>query len=95
MGLSVSANLLAVGLGALIGSVLIALSVIYGLGFLSYLAPLQLAGFIIFIMVCGTLYFVYRHWDELSMDEFTQTLGKRLSVQHVPGNTVPSVGGGY
>ena len=75
VGLSISANLLAVGMGALIGSVLIALSVIYGLGFLGYLAPLQLAGFIIFIMVCGTLYFVYRHWDELSMDEFTQTLG--------------------
>ena len=75
VGLSVSANLLAVGLGALIGSVLIALSVIYGLGFLSYLAPLQLAGFIIFIMVCGTLYFVYRHWNQLSMDDFTQTLG--------------------
>ena len=75
VGLSVPAVLGAVGVGALVGSALIALSVVYGLGFLSYLAPLQLAGFIIFIMVCGTLYFVYRHWDELSMDEFTQTLG--------------------
>ena len=75
VGLSVSAVLAAVGVGALVGSALIALSVVYGLGFLSYLAPLQLAGFIIFIMVCGTLYFVYRHWDELSIDEFTHTLG--------------------
>jgi UDP-glucose 4-epimerase len=75
VGLSVPAVLGAVGVGALVGSALIALSVVYGLGFLSYLAPLQLAGFIIFIMVCGTLYFVYRHWNELSMDEFTQTLG--------------------
>ncbi len=75
VGLSISAVLGAVGIGALIGSALIALSVVYGLGFLSYLAPLQLAGLIIFIMVCGTLYFVYRHWNELSMDEFTQSLG--------------------
>ena len=26
-------------------------------------------------MICGILYFIYRHWDELSMGELTQTLG--------------------
>ena len=75
VGLSVTSNLLAVGMGALIGSVLIALSVIYGLGFLGYLGPIQVAGLIIFIMICITLYFIYRHWDELSMEEISQTLG--------------------
>ena len=68
VGLSVISNLLAVGLGALIGSTLIALSVVYGLGFLGYLAPLQLAALVVLIMIMGTLYFVYRHWDELSME---------------------------
>ena len=75
VGLSVYSNLAAVGLGALIGSTLIALSIVYGLGVLSYLAPLQIAGLIILLMICGTIYFVYRHWDDLSMEEFTQTLG--------------------
>ncbi len=91
VGLSVSANLLAVGLGALIGSVLIALSVIYGVEFLGYLAPLQLAGLIILIMICGILYFVYRHWDELSMDELTQTLG--LHREGVIGAPLTAAGG--
>ena len=75
VGLSVTSNLLAVGTGALVGSVLIALSVIYGLGFLGYLGPIQVAGVIIFIMICGILYFIYRHWDEFSMEELSQTLG--------------------
>ena len=91
VGLSVPAVLGAVTVGALVGSALIALSVVYGLGFLSYLAPLQLAGFIIFIMVCGTLYFVYRHWDELSMEEFTQTLG--LHREGVIGAPLTAAGG--
>tara|TARA_B100000686_G_scaffold246916_1_gene256400 strand:- start:286 stop:3627 length:3342 start_codon:yes stop_codon:yes gene_type:complete len=91
VGLSVPAVLGAVTLGALVGSCLIALSIVKGLGFLSYLAPLQLAGFIIFIMVCATLYFVYRHWDELSMEEFTQTLG--LHREGVIGAPLTAAGG--
>ena len=91
VGLSVVANLLAVGLGALIGSALIALSIVYGLGFLGYLAPIQIAGLVILIMIMGTLYFVYRHWDELSMEEFTQTLG--LHREGVIGAPLTAAGG--
>ena len=91
VGLSVISNLLAVGLGALIGSTLIALSVVYGLGFLGYLAPLQLAALVVLIMIMGTLYFVYRHWDELSMEEFTQTLG--LHREGVIGAPLTAAGG--
>jgi UDP-glucose 4-epimerase len=75
VGLSTISNIIAVGAGALIGSVIIALSIMYGLGFLSYLGPIQLAAFIILIMIGLTILVIYRHWDELSMDEFTQTLG--------------------
>ena len=98
VGLSVIANLMAVGLGALIGSTLIALSVVYGLGFLGYLGPIQLAGLIILIMVCATLYFIYRHWDDLSMEEISQTLGlHRQGIIGAPltaaGEMVGSAGG--
>ena len=91
VGLSIAANLLAVGAGAMIGSVLIALSIVYGLGILGYLAPLQLAAFIVLIMIMGTIYFVYRHWDELSMEEFTQTLG--LHREGVIGAPLTAAGG--
>jgi len=98
VGLSVPSNLLAVGTGALVGSVLIALAIIYGVEFLGYLGPIQLAGIIIFIMICGILYFIYRHWDELSMEELSQTLGlHREGVIGAPltmaGEMVGSAGG--
>ena len=75
IGLSPNKNLGAVAIGAISGSFLLSASIVYGLGVLAILAPIQVAVAVLFIGFLIAIIFMYQHWDDISMDEVTQTLG--------------------
>ncbi len=75
IGLSPNKNLGAVATGAISGSFLLSASIVYGLGVLAILAPIQVAVAVLFIGFLIAIIFMYQHWDDISMDEVTQTFG--------------------
>ena len=75
IGLSPNKNLGAVAIGAISGSFLLSASIVYGLGVLAILAPIQVAVAVMFIGFLIAIIFMYQHWDDISMDEVTQTFG--------------------
>ena len=91
IGLSPNKNLTAVSIGAVSGSFLLSASVVYGLGVLAVLAPIQVAVAVLFTGLLIAIYFTYQHWDEISMDEVTQTLG--LHKEGIIGAPLTAAGG--
>jgi len=75
IGLSPNRNLSAVSIGAISGSLILSASVVYGLGVLAILAPLQIAVTVMFLGLCLVIYYLYQHWEEIKLDEVSQTLG--------------------
>jgi len=75
IGLSPNKNLGAVAIGAISGSFLLSASIVYGLGVLAILAPIQVAVAVLFIGFLIAIIFMYQHWDDISIDEVTQSLG--------------------
>ena len=75
IGLSPNRNLTAVAIGAIAGSLLLSASVVYGLGILAILAPLQIAVTVMFIGLCLVIYYLYQHWEEIKLDDVSQTIG--------------------
>ena len=75
IGLSPNRNLSAVSIGAISGSLILSASVVYGLGVLAILAPLQIAVSVMFIGLCLVIYYLYQHWEEIRLDEVSQSLG--------------------
>ena len=75
IGLSPNRNLSAVAIGAVSGSLILSASVVYGLGVLAILAPIQIAVTVMFIGMCLVIYYLYQHWEEIKLDEVSQTLG--------------------
>ena len=91
IGLSPNKNLTAVSVGAVSGSFLLSASVVYGLGVLAVLAPIQVAVAVLFAGLLVAIYFTYQHWDEISMDEVTQSLG--LHKEGIIGAPLTAAGG--
>ena len=91
IGLSPNKNLAAVSVGAVSGSFLLSASVVYGLGVLAVLAPIQVAVAVLFTGLVIAIYFAYQHWDELSIDEVTQSLG--LHKEGIIGAPLTAAGG--
>ena len=91
IGLSPNKNLAAVTIGAVGGSFLLSASIVYGLGVLAILAPIQVAVAVLFIGFLIAIFFMYQHWDEISIDEVTQTLG--LHKEGIIGAPLTAAGG--
>ena len=85
IGLSPNKNLAAVTIGAVSGSFLLSASIVYGLGVIAILAPIQVAVAVLFLGFLVAIAFMYQHWDDISMDEVTQTLGlhKEGIIPHI------------
>ena len=62
-----------------------------GLGVLAVLAPIQVAVAVLFTGLLIAIYFTYQHWDEISMDEVTQSLG--LHKEGIIGAPLTAAGG--
>ena len=75
IGLSPNRNLSAVAIGAVSGSLILSASVVYGLGVLAILAPLQIAVTVMFIGMCLVIYYLYQHWEEINLEDVSQTFG--------------------
>ena len=75
IGLSPNRNLSAVAIGAISGSLILSASVVYGLGVLAILAPLQIAVTVMFLGLCLVIYYLYQHWEEINLEDVSQTLG--------------------
>ena len=75
IGLSPNRNLSAVSIGAISGSLILSASVVYGLGVLAILAPIQIAVTVMFLGLCIVIYYLYQHWEEIKLDEVSQTFG--------------------
>ena len=75
IGLSPNRNLSAVAIGAISGSLILSASVVYGLGVLAILAPLQIAVTVMFIGLCLVIYYLYQHWEEIKLEDVSQTIG--------------------
>ncbi len=91
IGLSPNKNLAAVTIGAVSGSFLLSASIVYGLGVLAILAPIQVAVAVLFLGFLLAIAFMYQHWDEISIDEVTQTLG--LHKDGIIGAPLTAAGG--
>ena len=91
IGLSPNKNLAAVAIGAISGSFLLSASIVYGLGVLAILAPIQVAVAVLFIGFLVAIFFMYQHWDEISIDDVTQTLG--LHKEGLIGAPLTAAGG--
>ena len=65
----------AVAIGAISGSLILSASVVYGLGVLAILAPLQIAVTVMFIGLCLVIYYLYQHWEEIKLEDVSQTFG--------------------
>ena len=91
IGLSPKKNLAAVTIGAVSGSFLLSASIVYGLGVLAILAPIQVAVAVLFLGFLVAIVFMYQHWDDISMDEVTQTLG--LHKEGIIGAPLTAAGG--
>ena len=91
IGLSPNKNLAAVTIGAVGGSFLLSASIVYGLGVLAILAPIQVAVAVLFIGFLIAIFFMYQHWDDISIDEVTQTLG--LHKEGLIGAPLTAAGG--
>ena len=91
IGLSPKKNLAAVTIGAVSGSFLLSASIVYGLGILAILAPIQVAVAVLFLGFLIAIAFMYQHWDDISMDEVTQTLG--LHKDGIIGAPLTAAGG--
>ena len=75
IGLSPNRNLSAVAIGAISGSLILSASVVYGLGVLAILAPLQIAVTVMFLGLCLVIYYLYQHWEEINLEDVSQTIG--------------------
>jgi len=75
IGLSPNRNLSAVAIGAISGSLILSASVVYGLGVLAILAPLQIAVTVMFLGLCLVIYYLYQHWEEIKLEDVSQTIG--------------------
>ena len=91
IGLSSKKNLAAVTIGAVSGSFLLSASIVYGLGVLAILAPIQVAVAVLFLGFLVAIVFMYQHWDDISIDEVTQTLG--LHKEGIIGAPLTAAGG--
>ena len=91
IGLSPNKNLAAVTIGAVSGSFLLSASIVYGLGVIAILAPIQVAVAVLFLGFLVAIVFMYQHWDDISMDEVTQTLG--LHKEGIIGAPLTAAGG--
>ena len=75
IGLSPNRNLSAVAIGAISGSLILSASVVYGLGVLAILAPIQIAVTVMFLGLCLVIYYLYQHWEEIKLEDVSQTIG--------------------
>ncbi|MEC7687397.1 MAG: NAD-dependent epimerase/dehydratase family protein, partial [Candidatus Thermoplasmatota archaeon] len=91
IGLSPNKNLAAVTIGAVSGSFLLSASIVYGLGVIAILAPIQVAVAVLFLGFLVAIVFMYQHWDDISIDEVTQTLG--LHKEGIIGAPLTAAGG--
>jgi len=78
----------AVTTGGLIGAFAIAISVEFGLGLVASLDAYSLLLYLLLAMVLFTLWYIYRHREELGIDEFKSALG-----WHTEGSAVAGAAG--
>ena len=91
IGISPNKNLAAVSIGAICGSFLLSASIVYGLGVLAVLAPIQVAVAVLFTGLLIALYFTYQHWDDINLEDVTQSLG--LHREGLIGAPLTAAGG--
>ena len=78
----------AVTTGGLIGAFAIAISVHFGLGLVASLDAYSLLLYLLLAMVLFTLWYIYRHREELGIDEFKSALG-----WHTEGGAIAGAAG--
>ncbi len=91
IGISPNKNLAAVSIGAVSGSFLLSASIVYGLGVLAVLAPIQIAVAVLFTGLLIAIYFTYQHWDDINLEDVTQSLG--LHKEGLIGAQLSAAGG--
>ena len=91
IGISPNKNLAAVSIGAVSGSFLLSASIVYGLGVLAVLAPIQIAVAVLFAGLLVAIYFTYQHWDDINLEDVTQSLG--LHKKGLIGAPLSAAGG--
>lgn len=91
IGISPNKNLAAVSIGAIFGSLLLSASIVYGLGVLAVLAPIQVAVAVLFTGLLIAIYFTYQHWDDINLEDVTQSLG--LHKEGLIGAPLTAAGG--
>jgi len=91
IGISPNKNLAAVSIGAVSGSFLLSASIVYGLGVLAVLAPIQIAVAVLFAGLLIAIYFTYQHWDDINLEDVTQSLG--LHKEGLIGAPLSAAGG--
>ena len=91
IGISPNKNLAAVSVGAISGSFLLSASIVYGLGVLAVLAPIQVAVAVLFAGLLIAIYFTYQHWDDINLEDMTQSLG--LHKEGLIGAPLNAAGG--
>ena len=91
IGISPNKNLAAVSIGAVSGSFLLSASIVYGLGVLAVLAPIQIAVAVLFTGLLVAIYFTYQHWDDINLEDVTQSLG--LHKEGLIGAQLSAAGG--
>ena len=91
IGISPNKNLAAVAVGAISGSLLLSASIVYGLGVLAVLAPIQVAVAVLFAGLLIAIYFTYQHWDDINLEDVTQSLG--LHKEGMIGAQLTAAGG--
>ena len=91
IGISPNKNLAAVSIGAVSGSFLLSASIVYGLGVLAVLAPIQVAVAVLFTGLLIAIYFTYQHWDDINLEDVTQSLG--LHKEGLIGAQLSAAGG--
>ena len=75
MGMEIYPILGAVTIGGVLGSVIIAASVVFGLGLAGKMGTYGLLIALLLVMILVTIIYIFSHWDELSLDEFQDVLG--------------------
>ena len=75
MGMGTYPILGAVTIGGVLGSLIIAASVVFGLGLAGQMGTYGLLIALLLVMILVTILYIFSHWDELSLDEFQEVLG--------------------
>ncbi|HIM33135.1 MAG TPA: hypothetical protein EYI97_01470 [Candidatus Poseidoniales archaeon] len=75
MSMSPNRILSAVAIGGVLGSFIISASIVFGLGLAGQMGTYGLLIALVVALIIVTLWYTFRHWDELSLDEFQEVLG--------------------